>query len=128
MLRHLVPNILIPLPLMTIQSIRKFLKVLEKTLSIVLKKVPQVIIEQKQKVLKVFTLQLKRYTSLNYMSQSVTSAFGQPDMLSVMVQDWNKIDFEIIKEQGSWITECPLSILTQICTYHYYFDLSNLES
>ena len=57
------------------------------------------------------------------MSQSVTAAFLQPEMMSQMLKDYSKIDFEIIKEQGSWVCECPLSILTQICTFSFQVSI-----
>jgi hypothetical protein len=65
-------------------------------------------------VCKVYIQQLRRNTSLNQLAQAAALILDAQDQVHQMLLDWNRTDFEGIREQVSWITDCRRVDVAQI--------------
>ena len=110
----LLGNVLEPINLTTTQQIRHFAKNLESWLLQALDGFPMSIVDVKIDSAKRFTHVLRRRTSLNHLAQAARTVLQNPEQVHQMLQDWNQIDFESVKEQASWIVLCRDNIFESV--------------
>lgn len=61
-----------------------------------------------------FAQTLRRYTSLNHLAQAARAVLQNSAQISQMVADLNKVDFNNIQEQASWVCECEDTTVRQL--------------
>lgn len=69
-----------------------------------------------------FAQQLRRHTSLNHLAQAAAAVLESPDQMAQMTIDWSRIDFENIRDQASWVCECPKADIMQNSMYQQLMD------
>jgi len=57
-------------------------------------------------VVKKFSQSLHKQASLNHLTQAARAVLQNTTQVSQMIIDWNRLDFEFIKDQASWICQC----------------------
>ncbi|ORZ41434.1 RFX DNA-binding domain-domain-containing protein [Catenaria anguillulae PL171] len=72
------------------------------------------LVARKVEVAKVFAQQLKRHTSLNFLAQAAVQVLESAENMHTMFIEWSKLDFEGIKDQAAWVTECRKVDVMQI--------------
>lgn len=102
----LLPNVLQSLPVSIPQSIRQFAKQLEVWLANSLDGLPQNLVLKKMNVVKKFSQSLHKQASLNHLTQAARAVLQNTTQVSQMIIDWNRLDFEFIKDQATWICQC----------------------
>ncbi|KAL7751643.1 hypothetical protein RI367_003109 [Sorochytrium milnesiophthora] len=102
----LLPNVLQLLPITVIQAIRFFARGLENWIMAAMEQYHPMLITRKIEVAKVFGGQLKRHTSLNHLAQAAVSVLENHDQAQGMLFEWGKVDFEGLRDQAGWVTEC----------------------
>jgi len=102
----LLPNVLQALPVSIPQSIRQFAKQLEAWLNTALEGLPPNLVAKKMHVVKKFSQSLHKQASLNHLTQAARAVLQNTTQVSQMIIDWNRLDFEFIKDQASWICQC----------------------
>ena len=58
-----------------------------------------------------FAQMLKRYTSLNHLAQAARAVLQNSKQIEQMVADLNRVDFNNVQEQASWVCQCDPSII-----------------
>lgn len=104
----LIPDVLRPIPSDLTQAIRNFAKGLEGTLTKVLKKtqLPEDLVMMKTAAVSAFSQILRRYTSLNHLAQAARAVLNNANQINQMLSDLNRVDFNNIQEQASWVCQC----------------------
>ncbi|KAJ3041714.1 Transcription factor rfx3 [Rhizophlyctis rosea] len=114
----LLPNVLQILPLPLIQAIRAFSRALEPCFLRALTQQPPTttypplppytapLTTKKMEVLKVFIQQLRRHTTLNHLAQATSAVLENEESVRSMVRDWERIDWEGVREMSGWVVEC----------------------
>ena len=102
----LLPNVLQALPVSIPQAIRQFAKQLESYLANAIDNYPQNLIVKKMNVVKKFSQSLHKQASLNHLTQAARAVLQNSTQVSQMIIDWNRLDFDFIKDQASWICQC----------------------
>jgi regulatory factor X 1/2/3 len=110
----LIPNILYPMPLYVIQAIRHLARSLESWIQKAMEGYSPEFMARKLEVSRAFSVQLRRHTSINHLSQASSAIFENGEQIQQMVHDWNRLDLESIREQASWICECRKTDVIQI--------------
>ncbi|KAJ3184927.1 hypothetical protein HDU85_001620 [Gaertneriomyces sp. JEL0708] len=110
----LLPNVLQMMPIQIIQAVRQFARQLEGWMLKSLEGYSQLLTSRKIEVAKVFIQQLRRHTSLNHLAQAAAAVLDNQDQVTQMLTDWNRIDFENIRDQASWVCECRKADIMQI--------------
>ncbi|KND04216.1 uncharacterized protein SPPG_01648 [Spizellomyces punctatus DAOM BR117] len=110
----LLPNVLQMMPIQIIQAVRQFARQLEGWMLKALEGYSQLLTSRKIEVAKVFIQQLRRHTSLNHLAQAAAAVLDNQDQVNQMLTDWNRIDFENIRDQASWVCECRKADIMQI--------------
>ncbi|KAJ3288699.1 DNA-binding protein rfx2 [Borealophlyctis nickersoniae] len=110
----LLPNVLQMMPIQIIQAVRQFARQLETWMVKALEGFGQLLTTRKLEVAKVFIQQLRRHTSLNHLAQAAAAVLDNQETVSQMLVDWNRIDFENIRDQASWVCECRKTDIMQI--------------
>ncbi|KAI9089989.1 RFX DNA-binding domain-containing protein [Phlyctochytrium arcticum] len=110
----LLPNVLQMMPIQIIQAVRQFARQLEGWMLKSLAPYSQLLVSRKIEVAKVFIQQLRRHTSLNHLAQAAAAVLDNQEQVNQMLTDWNRIDFETIRDQASWVCECRKSDIMQI--------------
>ncbi|TPX61648.1 hypothetical protein PhCBS80983_g00966 [Powellomyces hirtus] len=110
----LLPNVLQMMPIQIIQAVRQFARQLESWMLKALEGYSQLLTSRKIEVVKVFIQQLRRHTSLNHLAQAAAAVLDNQDQVNQMLADWNRIDFENIRDQASWVCECRKADIMQI--------------
>jgi len=102
----LLPNVLQALPVSIPQAIRQFAKQLETWLTTAMEGLPQLLVQKKLNVVKKFSQSLHKQASLNHLTQAARAVLQNSTQVSQMIIDWNRLDFEFITDQASWICQC----------------------
>ncbi|KAI9220081.1 RFX DNA-binding domain-containing protein [Blastocladiella britannica] len=110
----LLPNPLHTLPLPVTQALRHFARQLETWILGAMDGYFPMLVARKVEVAKGFAQQLKRHTSLNFLAQAAAQVLESAEVMHSMFTEWSKLDFEGIKEQVGWVTECRRADVTQI--------------
>ena len=61
-----------------------------------------------------FSQTLRRYTSLNHLAQAARAVLQNPQQISQMWNDLNKVDFNNVQEQSSWVCQCDESLISKL--------------
>lgn len=107
----LLPNVLQSLPVSIPQAIRHFSKQLEPWLASALEGLPPNLMMKKLFVAKKFAQSLHKQASLNHLTQAARAVLQNTSQVSQMIVDWNRLDFEFIKSQASWVCGCGDDII-----------------
>ncbi|KAJ3010131.1 DNA-binding protein rfx2 [Thoreauomyces humboldtii] len=110
----LLPNVLQMMPIQIIQAVRQFARQLEGWMLTSLEGYSQLLTSRKVEVVKVFVQQLRRHTSLNHLAQAAAAVLDNQEQVNQMLIDWNRIDFENIRDQASWVCECRKEDIVQV--------------
>ncbi|KAI8588246.1 RFX DNA-binding domain-containing protein [Geranomyces variabilis] len=110
----LLPNVLQMMPIQIIQTVRQFARQLEGWMLKALEGYSHLLTSRKIEVVKVFIQQLRRHTSLNHLAQAAAAVLDNQEQVNQMLADWNRIDFENIRDQASWVCECRKADIMQI--------------
>ncbi|KAJ1514550.1 hypothetical protein HMI56_000228 [Coelomomyces lativittatus] len=113
-LRDILPSPLQQLPIQVTQALRHCSRQLESWLLSAMEGYYPMLVARKVEMAKVFGQQLKRYTSLNFLAQGAALVLESAENMHLMFTEWSKLDFEGIKVQASWITECRKVEVMQI--------------
>ncbi|RKP19737.1 hypothetical protein ROZALSC1DRAFT_28694 [Rozella allomycis CSF55] len=110
----LLSNVLEPLNINLSQQIRHFAKNLEIWLLTAFDGFPMAVVDVKLDCARRFCHVLRRRTSLNHLAQAARTVLQNSEQVSQMLNDWNHIDFESIKEQASWVVICRENIFESV--------------
>ncbi|KAI9002138.1 hypothetical protein DFJ74DRAFT_696798 [Hyaloraphidium curvatum] len=102
----LLPNVVQVLPVQVCQTVRQYTRHAEGWLLQALDGFSPYLKSRKIEVGKVYIQQLRRNTSLNQLAQAASQVFDATDQVHQMLLDWNRTDFEGIREQVAWVTDC----------------------
>jgi hypothetical protein len=69
---------------------------------------------------------MRRYTSINFLFQSVKAALDTPTKKG-MLEDWKRLNFDQIQERASWICGCTWPEISRICKLFLISYLVNKE-
>ena len=83
-----------------VKSIRELAKCLDDWIRNAVAGVPERMKQFKLLVINTFSMQLKRYTSLNHLAQTVRNSLSNGDILRHMLKDIGKVDFNYIRVQS----------------------------
>lgn len=111
----LIPDVLrqdVP-PTLTHQ-IRMFARQAVHWMRIAVEGLPSAIQDSKISAVSRFSSHLRRLTSLNHLAREARPILSNGTMIQQMMTDLNKIDFNKIQEQISWVTNCPFENVTRI--------------
>ncbi|XP_046844164.1 transcription factor RFX3-like [Xenia sp. Carnegie-2017] len=110
----LIPNVLRPIPGSLTSAIRNYAKCLESWLGGGLADVPHKMVELKISTCSAFSQTLRRYTSLNHLAQAARAVLQNPQQISQMLADLNRVDFVNVQEQASWVCQCDDDVVNQL--------------
>ncbi|XP_057300076.1 DNA-binding protein RFX2-like isoform X2 [Hydractinia symbiolongicarpus] len=110
----LVPDVLRAVPSSLTQTIRNFAKSLENMLIGSMSEMPKEIVNVKVAAVSAFSQTLRRYTSLNHLAQAARAVLQNPQQINQMWNDLNKVDFNNVQEQSSWVCQCDESLITKL--------------
>ncbi|XP_014663307.1 PREDICTED: DNA-binding protein RFX2-like isoform X9 [Priapulus caudatus] len=110
----LIPDVLRPIPSTLTQAIRNFAKSLEGWLSAAMQGVPEDMIKVKLAAVNAFAQTLRRYTSLNHLAQAARAVLQNSSQISQMLTDLNRVDFNNVQEQASWVCQCDEQTVTRL--------------
>jgi hypothetical protein len=54
---------------------------------------------------------LRRYSAVNHLAQAASSVLENDGFVYQMIQDWNRLDMDLIRETGEWIAQCDEEIV-----------------
>ncbi|KAL3267791.1 hypothetical protein HHI36_006920, partial [Cryptolaemus montrouzieri] len=111
LIQVLVPDVLKPIPATLTQSIRNFAKNLENWLTHAMSGAPSAMLSVKLSAVSAFSSSLRRYTSLNHLAQAARAVLHNTTQISQMLADLNRVDFNSVREQASWVCQCENDIL-----------------
>jgi len=125
----LLPNVLQALPVSIPQAIRQFAKQLESWLASAMEGLPTNLVTKKMNVVKKFSQSLHKQASLNHLTQAARAVLQNNTQVSQMIIDWNRLDFEFIRDQASWICQCGEDFIhsAQEDFKHFLTERSTLE-
>lgn len=110
----LIPDVLGALPHTLVQSIRSLSKNVHNWLSQALVNVPDQMKQSKLSIISKFSMNLRRYTSLNHLAQTVKNSLQNEQILAQMLVDINRVDFNYIREQAKWTCGCSDRVMTKL--------------
>ncbi|CAI4231704.1 unnamed protein product [Auanema sp. JU1783] len=111
----LIPDVLLSeMTSLLIQACRSFAKNAESYLRKAMRGAPDVIQKKKIQAVKYMTQALRRYTSLNHLSQAARTVLHKPDQVAAMYSDCVKVDIAQVQEQAGWVCGCDIVIIKQI--------------
>ncbi|XP_045475338.1 transcription factor RFX3 isoform X4 [Harmonia axyridis] len=113
LIQVLVPDVLKPIPATLTQSIRNFAKNLESWLTSAMSGAPPAMLSVKLSAVSAFSSSLRRYTSLNHLAQAARAVLHNTTQISQMLADLNRVDFNSVREQASWVCQCENDILAR---------------
>ena len=61
-----------------------------------------------------FSQTLRRYTSLNHLAQAARAVLQNPQQINQMWNDLNKVDFNNVQEQSSWVCQCDEGLVSKL--------------
>jgi regulatory factor X 1/2/3 len=88
------------------------------TLTTVLSKteLPNELVRLKISAVSAFSQTLVRYTSLNHLAQAARAVLNNVSQINQMLADLNRVDFNNVQEQASWVCQCDSAIVKQLET------------
>eukprot|EP00118_Oscarella_pearsei_P014782 m.129196 g.129196 ORF g.129196 m.129196 type:complete len:818 (+) comp37969_c1_seq3:796-3249(+) len=110
----LIPDVLKQIPGSLTQTLRNFAKNLEGWMQSALKDYPIEFVASKILTVSAFAQTLRRYTSLNHLAQAARAVLQNPHQISQMLSDLNRVDFNNIQEQASWVCQCEDTTVQQL--------------
>ena len=75
---------------------------------------PLLHLKQQVAAVSAFSQTLRRYTSLNHLAQAARAVLQNPQQISQMWNDLNKVDFNNVQEQSSWVCQCDESLISKL--------------
>uniref|UniRef100_A0A914VAJ1 RFX-type winged-helix domain-containing protein n=1 Tax=Plectus sambesii TaxID=2011161 RepID=A0A914VAJ1_9BILA len=112
----LIPDVLKNIPAPLTQQIRNFAKSLENQLMLAMQGAPDVMQKMKLTAVKTLAQTLRRYTSLNHLAQAARAVLQQPQQITQMLNDLNRVDFVNVQEQATWVCKCDPLLVEQLQT------------
>lgn len=113
LIQVLVPDVLKPIPASLTQSIRNFAKSLESWLTTAMTGAPPGMLAVKLSAVSAFSSSLRRYTSLNHLAQAARAVLHNSTQITQMLADLNRVDFQSVREQASWVCQCDNEIVAR---------------
>lgn len=110
----LVPDVLRAVPSSLTLTIRNFAKSLENMLIGSMSEMPKEIVNIKVAAVGAFSQTLRRYTSLNHLAQAARAVLQNPQQINQMWTDLNKVDFNNVQEQSSWVCQCDQGLISRL--------------
>lgn len=110
----LLPSLLKPIPQQLTQSIRTFAKNIGGWMANALNGYDETFVTLKLGAVAAFSHTLRRYTSLNHLSSAARAVLQNPQQISQMISDLNRVDFRNIQEQASWVANCDDQLIEEI--------------
>jgi len=110
----LLPNLLKPIPGQLSQQIRNFAKNMVSWMKQSLTGYNNDFIDLKCAAVSAFSHTLKRYTSLNHLSNAARTSLQNYVQVQQMISDLSKVDFKNLQEQANWVCDCEVNIVNQI--------------
>eukprot|EP00045_Choanoeca_perplexa_P005521 m.46663 g.46663 ORF g.46663 m.46663 type:complete len:345 (-) comp13167_c0_seq1:122-1156(-) len=96
------------------KAVRSFSKRAEGWLLEALTGLPDVFVKAKQTEASLFSQRLRRYTSLNHLASAARAVLTKETHVKAMTEDYEKIDFDGVKEQLLWVCEgCDANAITR---------------
>ncbi|XP_062866722.1 MHC class II regulatory factor RFX1 isoform X2 [Trichomycterus rosablanca] len=102
----LIPDVLTPIPSALTQAIRNCAKSLESWLTSAMMNIPEEMVRVKVVCAGAFAQTLRRYTSLNHLAQAARAVLQNSAQITQMLSDLNRVDFNNVQEQASWVCAC----------------------
>ncbi|KAF5895681.1 MHC class II regulatory factor RFX1-like isoform X1, partial [Clarias magur] len=102
----LIPDVLTPIPSALTQAIRNCAKSLETWLTGAMMNIPEEMVRIKVVCAGAFAQTLRRYTSLNHLAQAARAVLQNSAQITQMLNDLNRVDFNNVQEQASWVCAC----------------------
>ncbi|XP_027034692.2 MHC class II regulatory factor RFX1 isoform X1 [Tachysurus fulvidraco] len=102
----LIPDVLTPIPSALTQAIRNCAKSLENWLTSAMMNIPEEMVRIKVVCAGAFAQTLRRYTSLNHLAQAARAVLQNSAQITQMLNDLNRVDFNNVQEQASWVCAC----------------------
>jgi regulatory factor X 1/2/3 len=110
----LIPDVLMPIPILLMQAICNFANRLELWLTGAMKDYPEEIMHIKLVAVRTLAQTLRRYTSLNHLAQATLGVLQNSSEMDRMLGDLNQVDFCSVQQQISWVCECDDSMVQQL--------------
>ncbi|KAJ8001522.1 hypothetical protein DPEC_G00170360 [Dallia pectoralis] len=110
----LIPDVLRPIPSALTQAIRNFAKSLESWLTGAMMNIPEEMVQIKVVCAGAFAQTLRRYTSLNHLAQAARAVLQNTAQINQMLSDLNRVDFNNVKEQASWVCRCEDAVVQRL--------------
>lgn len=110
----LIPNVLRPIPPTLTQAIRNFAKSLETWMRLALQGIDPSLVRIKISAVSALAQTLRRYTSLNHLAQAARAVLKNPSQITQMLTDLNRVDFNNVQEQASWVCQCSDATVSQL--------------
>ncbi|XP_041696919.1 MHC class II regulatory factor RFX1 [Coregonus clupeaformis] len=110
----LIPDVLRPIPSALTQAIRNFAKSLESWLTSAMMNIPEEMVRIKVVCAGAFAQTLRRYTSLNHLTQAARAVLQNTAQVNQMLSDLNRVDFTNVQEQASWVCRCDDGVVQRL--------------
>uniref|UniRef100_A0A094ZQ39 Transcription factor RFX3 n=1 Tax=Schistosoma haematobium TaxID=6185 RepID=A0A094ZQ39_SCHHA len=110
----LIPNVLRPIPPTLTQAIRNFAKSLEGWMRQAIQGLDTDLVNLKISAVCALAQTLRRYTSLNHLAQAARAVLKNANQINQMLADLNRVDFNNVQEQASWVCQCSDSTVSQL--------------
>ncbi|CAH8518102.1 unnamed protein product [Dicrocoelium dendriticum] len=110
----LIPNVLRPIPHALTQAIRNFAKSLEGWMRQATHGLDNTLVTLKLSAVSALAQTLRRYTSLNHLAQAARTVLKNSSQINQMLTDLNRVDFNNVQEQASWVCQCSDATVSQL--------------
>lgn len=110
----LIPNVLRPIPHALTQAIRNFAKSLEGWMRQATHGLDSTLVALKISAVSALAQTLRRYTSLNHLAQAARTVLKNTSQINQMLTDLNRVDFNNVQEQASWVCQCSDATVSQL--------------
>ncbi|KER27550.1 hypothetical protein T265_05437 [Opisthorchis viverrini] len=110
----LIPNVLRPIPHTLTQAIRNFAKSLEGWMRQATQGLDSTLVRLKLSAVSALAQTLRRYTSLNHLAQAARTVLKNHNQINQMLTDLNRVDFNNVQEQASWVCQCSDATVSQL--------------
>nr|CAH8864362.1 unnamed protein product [Trichobilharzia regenti] len=110
----LIPNVLRPIPPTLTQAIRNFAKSLEGWMRQATLGLDSALVGLKVSAVSALAQTLRRYTSLNHLAQAARAVLKNANQINQMLTDLNRVDFNNVQEQASWVCQCSDATVSQL--------------
>lgn len=72
-------------------------------------------------MVKKFAYTLHKQASLNHLTQAARAVLSNSYQVRQILIDWERLDFELIKEQASWVCQCKEGIFESSKSFSLFF-------